>query len=276
MRKILPFAILLSASMIVCLTPARAQSNDPNAATAAARAQQAEINRRNEEAAAKLRAEQVAINRRNEDAARARNAATTRPPTGQAQQGGTTNKPAANQGTSNNRAAAQPSTRAGNNKPATAQGNTRNTQPSAARQLEYGARGGRERDHTFDGTRKPANPVEADPAKKPDTSGARTTDFKPKPVPSSGSDLARMRISPPPSPNGVARSTSPITTGTAPARAGTGGQVAKPPAPAPAARPAPAPVAAKPAVTPVPSSTAAKTAPATTTTSKPADDKKKP
>ena len=258
MRKIMSMWIAGCVGLYAALLPAVAQAPDPNAAAAAARAKQAEINRRNEEAAAKLRADQAAINqrneaaaaklradqaalnRRNEEAARARNAAaapTKPPPTRVAPV-----KPPVPAQTG----------QAAERKPAT---------PSALRQLEYANRGQRERDHTFDGSRAPPNPVKADPAKKPNLAGTSASDFKPKPALPGGSDVTRARTNPPPSPT-VTRSTAPVTTSA----------VRPPSPPAAAARPAPvvnrpAPVAARPAPVVV-----AKPAPVAT---KPAEEKKK-
>lgn len=216
MRKIISMWIIACVGTYAAMLPAVAQAPDPNAAAAVARAKQAEINQRNEAAAAKLRADQAAINQRNEAAARARNSAPARAPS-----------PLAG-------AAPAP----------------RNT-PPARRQLESTQR---DPNHNFDGRKPLPGPVRADPANKPSQAGTPTTVFKPKPVPSTGTDVARMRTNPPPSPT-VTRSTAPVTTSA----------VRPPSPPAAAARPAPA-VVAKPA--PV----AAKPAPVAT---KPAEEKKK-
>ena len=246
MRKITLLWIVGCVGFYAALLPAVAQTPDPNAAAAAARAKQAAINQRNEAAAAKLRADQAAINRRNEEAARARNAAATPtkpPPTRVAPV-----KPPA---------PAQAGQAAGR-KP---------DQPSALRQLEYANRGQRERDHTFDGSRAPPNPIKADPAKKPNLAGTSASDFKPKPALPGGSDVTRARTNPPPPP-GVTRSTAPVTTSA----------VRPPSPPAAAARPAPAvakpaPVVARPAaVVAKPAPVAAKPAPVA---AKPAEEKKK-
>lgn len=226
MRKNMLLWIIGCVGFYAALLPAVAQTPDANAAAAAARAKQAEINQRNEAAAAKLRADQAALNRRNEEAARARNAA-----------------------------AARTGTQSAPSKPATpplagAAPAPRNT-PPARRQLESTQR---DPNHNFDGRKPLPGPVRADPANKPSQVGTPTTVFKPKPVPSTGTDVARMRTNPPPSPT-VTRSTTPVTTSA----------VRPPSPPAAAARPAPA-VVAKPA--PV----AAKPAPVAT---KPAEEKKK-
>lgn len=233
MRKMVPSALLFTASLLAGLVPAIAQTNDPNAAAAAARARQAEINRQNEAAAAKVRAEQAAINRRNEEAARARNAAAAR---------AATTKPT----TPSPLAGAAPAPR---------------NAPSARRQLEATPR---DPNHNFDGRKPLPGPVRADPANKPSQVGTPTSAFKPKPVPSTGSDLARMRTNPPPKPTpspGVVRSTSPVTTGATPIARPTGATPAPRPAVAPAAAPRPAPAAVqKPAPAPA---------------AKPAEEKKK-
>jgi hypothetical protein len=94
------------------------------------------------------------------------------------------------------------------NKPTTAQ-----SKPTASQQLNYANQGTAQRNHTFDGTRAPANPVRANTAPKPNpvgqqvTSTANNPGYKPAPP--------RLHTNPVPSPTTtVARSTSTATSPT--------------------------------------------------------------
>jgi hypothetical protein len=51
--------------------------------------------------------------------------------------------------------------------------------PAAIQQLQYSNQGTAQRNHTFDGTARPAGPVAANPAPKPSMVGVPTSQFKP-------------------------------------------------------------------------------------------------
>ena len=80
--------------------------------------------------------------------------------------------------------------------------------PTASQQLNYANQGTAQRNHTFDGTRKPADPVRANTASKPNPVGqpvystASTPGYKP---------AQRLHTNPVPSPT-VTRTTTPTVT----------------------------------------------------------------
>jgi hypothetical protein len=86
-------------------------------------------------------------------------------------------------------------------KPATVQ-----QKPTASQQLQYSNQGTAQRNHTFDGTRPPPNPVHANPAPKPSPVGQPVYSspghpgYKPAPPP--------LHTNPVPLPASIARSTT--------------------------------------------------------------------